>query len=364
MAKHNESPWRNRIINHHQLGGIETSVLDNGAGRGVRIAWVNTGSGLRYKVVLDRSADIVDAFFNQYSLTFLSHGGITAPRPDSDHDLEWLWAFPCGLVTTCGLRHAGGPEKDEAETRGLHGKISNIPAMLESVIQPDHAADKLDMSITALMKESRLFGPNLELRRTITSRIGESWIKIADVVTNRGNSPAPHMMLYHCNFGWPLLDKGSQFCWKGRLVEVFRDTADRFAKGAWKIVPEAMNEHCGANEACAYFDVEADENDIVTAAIANPQLPLAVCIKYNKKQLPVLTNWQHWGPGEYVTGIEPGTNPPVGQKRAKELGKLIMLKPGQSRKYEITLSVCHDRACVEKLIKNEKNKEFRTQKSE
>ena len=45
-----------KISNPAQLGGIETAVLDNGAGRGVRVAWVNTGSPLRFKVVLDRAA--------------------------------------------------------------------------------------------------------------------------------------------------------------------------------------------------------------------------------------------------------------------------------------------------------------------
>ena len=33
------------VMNVLQLGGIETSVLDNGPGRDVRIAWVNTGGG-------------------------------------------------------------------------------------------------------------------------------------------------------------------------------------------------------------------------------------------------------------------------------------------------------------------------------
>ena len=50
-----------QVLNPAQLGGIETSVLDNGPGRGVRVAWVNTGGGLRYKVVIDRGLDIADA---------------------------------------------------------------------------------------------------------------------------------------------------------------------------------------------------------------------------------------------------------------------------------------------------------------
>ncbi len=69
--------WKGKIANHNQLGGIETSVIDNGAGRGTRIAWINTGTGLRYKVVIDRAMDIADAFYNKHSLTWISHAGIT-----------------------------------------------------------------------------------------------------------------------------------------------------------------------------------------------------------------------------------------------------------------------------------------------
>ena len=67
-ATNRKSTWQNKVINVTQVGGIETSVLDNGLGKGTRIAWVNTGSGLRYKVVIDRGLDIAEAFYNQHSL--------------------------------------------------------------------------------------------------------------------------------------------------------------------------------------------------------------------------------------------------------------------------------------------------------
>jgi hypothetical protein len=69
------SVWQDKVGNHTQIGGIETSVLDNGPGRGTRIAWVNTGSGLRYRVIIDRGLDIADAFCNRHSLVWISHGG-------------------------------------------------------------------------------------------------------------------------------------------------------------------------------------------------------------------------------------------------------------------------------------------------
>ena len=46
-----------------QLARIRTSVLDDGRGRGIRIADVDNGSGLRFTVLLDRGMDIGDASF-------------------------------------------------------------------------------------------------------------------------------------------------------------------------------------------------------------------------------------------------------------------------------------------------------------
>jgi hypothetical protein len=340
-----KAAWLKEVNNHHQIGGIETSLLDNGPGRNVRIAWINTGSGLRYKVVIDRALDIADAFYNQYSLAWLSHTGITFPRPDSDHDLEWLSTFGGGLVATCGLSHVGGSEKDENGSRGIHGRISNTPAILESVIQPDITSGNLDMSITAVMKESRVFSPNLELRRTIASSLGSSHIKIRDSVTNCGNTSVPHMLLYHCNFGWPFVEEGTQIVWKGKCAsrgsknddEIFNDKIN------YKICQKPLDQHRRTGEACGFIDVEADGSGICKAGLYNKKLNLAVGIEYNKKQLPCLTNWQHWGPGEYVTGIEPGTNYPVGQCKAKEQNKLIYLEPGERRSYELNISVLTDK---------------------
>jgi hypothetical protein len=344
MAKKKAFPWTGRICNGAQVGGIETSVIDDGPGRGNRIAWVNTGSGLRYKVVIDRGLDIVDAFFNQHSLAWLSHGGITAPRPDANSGIEWLYSFAGGLVTTCGLTHVGGPEDDSPMSRGLHDRIGNMRASIESIIQPDPTAGKLEMRITALVKHSMLFGPNLELRRTITSKIGSAVICIRDEVTNRGNTAVPHMLLYHCNFGWPLVDDGTDIIYNGKCVSrgldmdnaVFNDKRDCRKCAA------PMESHRGFGEACGFIDTVPDEEGMCTVGLNNRKLNLAVSIKYKKKQLPCLANWQHWGPGEYVTGIEPGTNPPIGQNAARAQKKLIMLAPGKNRRYEMEISVLTD----------------------
>jgi hypothetical protein len=71
------------------------------------------------------------------------------------------------------------------------------------------------MSITGIVKETQIFGPSLELKRTISGTIGKASIRIHDEVINRGNSMSPHMLLYHYNFGWPLVDEGTNIIWKG-----------------------------------------------------------------------------------------------------------------------------------------------------
>jgi len=341
-----------KISNHSQIGGIETSVLDNGPGKDVRIAWINTGSGLRYKVVIDRAMDIVDAFYNQHSLAWLTYNGITTPKPDCAQGMEWLNNFPGGLLTTCGLSHTGGPESDEFGKRGLHGNISNIAATLESVVQPDIAAGNLDMSITGFAKESKVFGPNLEIRRTIASTLGSSEIRISDKVTNRENTSVPHMILYHCNFGWPLIDDKTKIIYKGICEsrglemdnEIFNDKVN------YKLCRNPIKSHNGGGESCGFIDVKPDKKGMCKIGFYNSKLKLALAMEYNKKQLPCLTNWQHWGRDEYVCALEPGTNPPIGQKKARELNKLIFLEPGESRNYELKISVLTEKKEIKQFI--------------
>ena len=344
MARAVKYPWQDKVINHAQIGGIETSVLDNGLGRGVRIAWINTGSGLRYKVVIDRCLDIVDAFYNEHSLAMLSHGGVTMPRPDANAGLEWLYTFACGLVTTCGLSSMGMPEEDEDGQRGLHGRASSVPAELESIVQPDPVRGKLDMSITAVMRETKLFGPNLELRRTISGRLGEPIIRIHDVVTNAGTTATPHMMLYHCNFGWPLVDEGAEFVYRGTCESFGREQDDALfaSRHNYRKCCRPMDLHRGSGESCGLVDVTADRKGMCTVGIYNPKIKLALSMRYAKKGLPCLTNWQHWGYGDYVTALEPGTNSPAGQTAARKAGELIMLRAGRSRTYDLEFNVLTD----------------------
>jgi hypothetical protein len=335
--------WTGKISNPHQLGGIETSVLDNGDGKGTRIAWVNTGSGLRFKVLPDRGMDIADAFFNEHSLTWLSHIGVAPPDPATVSGMNWLRTFGGGLLTTCGLTHVGGPEKDEYGERGLHDRISHIPANIESVVQPDLRKGNLRMRISGRMMQSTVFGPHLELKRSIEAELGNPKIIVADEVTNKGNEPAPHMLLYHINFGWPLIDEGTRLIWEGKWMARVENDPVFSENGDFRICKPPMDCHSGKGESVAFIDPEADSNGDCCYEIFNSDLSLRVRVRFKKEQLPWLTNWQHWGLNEYVTAMEPGTHPPIGQSAARKEGSLIFIQPGESRKYELELEVIHEK---------------------
>jgi hypothetical protein len=343
--------WEHKLSNHLQLGGIETSVLDNGPGRGTRIAWINTGAGLRYKVVIDRAMDIADAFYNQHSLAWISHGGVTAPQRLTDKGLDWLQTFGGGLMTTCGLTHAGGPESDEYGERGLHGPISNTPAEIISIIQPDPVNGQMEMSITGIMQQVQVLGPQLVLKRTISGRLGEAGIRVQDEVINKGNTTAPHMLLYHFNFGWPLVDEGADICWEGDWTSRAGNPDHIFRKdNHYKKCMAPQDSHAGSGEEAAIIDVATGADGWCTCGVHNTALQLALSLRFKKAQLPVLTNWQHWGKGEYVMGLEPGTHPPTGQAKARREGTLIMLAPGERRQYELQVDVLHTDAAIKKFI--------------
>lgn len=345
--------WRDKISNSAQLGGIETSVLDNGPGRGTRIAWFNTGSGLRYKVLIDRALDIGEAFHNGYSLTWLSHLGVTAPEPFSHRGLDWLRTFGGGLLTTCGLSHVGPPETDNGAERGLHGLVSNIPAEIESIVQPDPVHGRMEMSITGVVRQTQIFGPSLELKRTISASLGQSLIKIHDEVRNVANTASPLMILYHCNFGWPLADEGTDILWQGKWQAANPQRKDNvfIEGGKFRKCPPPLEQHSGAGEAVAFIDPEEGVAGECVCGLHNERLGIALSLRFNKRQLPWLTNWQHWGKGEYVTGLEPGTNPPIGQVKARQQHQLVELAPGETKVFDLALEVFDTRSTIQEFLK-------------
>jgi hypothetical protein len=341
-----------KIINPSQLGGIESYVLNDGDGRGVRALCVNTGADLRYRVLVDRGMDIDQAFFNQHSLTFLTHRGVTAPSRSLDRGIDWLKGFAGGLLTSCGPTNIGPPTTDQGEELGLHGTHSNTAATIESLIQPDPRRGRNEMRMVALMRYGRLFGPNLELRRTIVSRLGENVIEFTDEFYNAGNTPTPHAWLLHINFGYPLLDEGALFCYDAQKIEPRNDPKSLagFAEGQnYKRMAGAPAEGAPVGEIVAYLYPRPDRDAQAVVGIVNRALGLGVSIRYSTKEFPRCGNWQYASRHEYVAALEPMNGTVDGRDKDRQRGLMDTLAPGQSKTYRYSISVLTNEADLSAL---------------
>ena len=100
------------------------------------------------------------------------------------------------------------------EELGLHGGISNNPAtLLAREVWCD--GQNCLLQARAEVRESRVFGANLVLRRAISARVGEGSVQIEDTVQNEGFRNEPLMLLYHTNLGWTLLGETARLVGPG-----------------------------------------------------------------------------------------------------------------------------------------------------
>jgi hypothetical protein len=337
-----------------QLGGITTAELNDGPGRGSRIAMVNTGAGLRYTVALDRGADIVDAFVNQHALAYLTQNGIKPPDPAYHSEWEWLAGWPGGLVTTCGPVHFGHPRDEPGGRTSLHGRYSSQPAHVEMVVSPEPHRGRHEMLISAVVRDSRAYGPNVEVRRTIQSTLLENRIRLFDQTTNRDNKPVPFGLLYHCNLGWPLLDEGASMVLSGRIErwpDELQEAPVPDDDEGFKRIPRPSKAWAGRSRGFICTP-RADRNGVAHIGLVNPKLPMALEVELPVAELPRVMVWQHYAPGFYVLGIEPMAGSPFGQNA--EPDHVLSLEPGQMRRTSLTFRVHSDTKAIERFARRDK----------
>jgi hypothetical protein len=217
----------------------------------------------------------------------------------------------------------------QTESFGLHGRVSNRPARLAGYGE-SWDGDRCVLWAEGETLQASVFGEQLVLRRRIEAVVGESRLRVEDVVENVGHDPTPHMLLYHVNVGFPVVDEGSE------LVVTASDVA---ARGSHAVegyralaAPEA-----GYVEQVFEHDLVADADGVAAAAIVNRSLGVGAYELFREDQLPHHFVWRMLGEGTYVVGIEPSTNRTAGRLDARERGELIVLSAGESRRYDLEL---------------------------
>src|SRR5439155_25210336 len=67
------------------------------------------------------------------------------------------------------------------------------------------------IEIRGKIREATVFGEHVVLTRVLRTALGWNRWMLEDEVENLGHEPAPHMMLYHVNAGFPVVSPGSEF---------------------------------------------------------------------------------------------------------------------------------------------------------
>jgi len=343
-AEYSKDELLARVGDISQIAGVRLGMLDDGAERGVRTVDFRTGSGLNFTVLPDRGMDISTAEFNGQALAWRSAVGDKSPAFYEEPGMGWLRNFGGGLVVTCGLTYAGHVSEDQGKKLGLHGRVSNIPA---SNVYADAAwdGDSYVMWVQGKVREVSVFGENVEMSRRITAKMGEAKLWIHDKVTNLGHEEIEHMIIYHCNMGFPVVDEGSKLI--ANVKEYWpRDAESEKEKELYASIPAPIK---GFIERVYYFDLKEDAQGNVGVAMVNPKFNngqgLGVYLRYKKSELPKFMEWKNPRAGMNVVGIEPANCWVEGRGKERARG-LEFLKPGETREYHLEIGVLDSQQAI------------------
>jgi len=324
-----------------QVATIRRFRLEEGRAGGSSFAGVRTASGLEFTVALDRALDISDAFYKGKSLCWRSPSGDAAPGLYDPQGLGWLKTFFGGLLTTCGLTHAGGPADVGGKHYGLHGSVSNTPAE-EIACRSQWRGDDLVLTVSGKVRQAVLFGEKLTLHRTIEAHAFEKRILIHDVVENNSHARAPLMLLYHFNAGWPVVEDGSMLLANVDFVEpVTAHAADGMEDfGAFHKPVK------GYAEKVYFLTLRPDRSGGDSCILVNRARNFGLYWKWRHDELPCLCEWKMMGYRDYVVGVEPCTVFIRARKQVLDRKLMPYLAAGRSREFHIELGVLDGRQDV------------------
>lgn len=327
---------RRRDIKHYacleQIAGFTRSTLSDGLEAGVEIIEMRSGSGLRVGVCPSRGLDISFAELHGVNLTYRHPNGAVHPAFYGAHNMDWLRGAPSGLVTTCGLQSLG-PECDQGgEHFGLHDRISYLPAR-EVAARTLEIEGQTRFEISGEVRQTRLFGANLRLQRTISVELGQNRLQLRDTICNDGFESAPFCVLYHCNFGFPLVEAGARLWLDSHVTP--RDEAAARGMENWSQIEAPQ---VGFAEQVFFHDIAPDAAGNCRATLWNEARKLGVSLRFRGAELPFFTQWKMLGAGAYVLGLEPSNAPLASRSESMRRGAMPVLEAGESRDFPLDFS--------------------------
>jgi hypothetical protein len=317
-----------------QIGGVKSFTLNDGKARGIDAYEINTGAGLRFTVLADRCMDIAWADYKSTPIGFISKAGVSSSLYFEHRGDELHRVFGPGLLTTCGLRNVGSPCVVDGEEFAQHGRIHNAPAENVSV-DADWDGDEYRISLKGSMREAVLYKENLHFTRKIETSLGSNTFKITDTIVNLALRDEYVCILYHFNYGFPIIDEGAKLVIPS--INIVNQPQSGLP-GRWDESLSMLKAPQPKAESTLFMRFEDED---IKVAIRNEKLKgfKGIYMKYRKSQLPCFTAWRNYLQGDYVLGLEPGTVIPESREKSLQNGSMTKLHPMEEMKIEIEFGI-------------------------
>lgn len=342
MKKSMEFELKKKCNNLDAYCGFKDYLFNDGPARGLRAFDLKNGNNIEMTFLADRGLDIPSFSYKGANIGLNNKVGVRSPYLYVENGGSgFLKQFYGGMLTTCGITYAGGAGEDEGKQLGLHGPFDNIPAQ-NVCAKIDYEGDERVIRVSGDVREVEVFGTDMVMHREFTLHSESDKLEIKDVVTNESFEKQPVMLIYHMNFGYPMLDAGAKCYFSGTHIE----PRTPFAEEGMHNYSE-MEEACvGRDEQC-YYHTCHPENGEGFAMLHNEKLGCAAIIRFDAKVFPLMCEWKCMCAGEYALGLEPTTSGVVNRSEARALGNLTYLEAGESREYNISLEMTDDPAVIE-----------------
>jgi len=255
--------------------------------------------------------------------------------------LGWLEGFN-EMVVRCGYQWAGHPGIDNGELLTLHGRIQNTPA--SRVVLSIEDRPPYTIRLSGRVDEKCFKRCDFEVWMHLSLVPGEQRITLRDELINRGDYAREYQVIYHNNFGAPVLEAGARLHLPVRQISPFNDYA-RQGLADWDRVDPPRRDF---DETVFNVYPLADHSGDTLALLHNAAADLGVAVGYNTAQLPVLTLWKNTDTPQqgYVMGIEPGTGFAYNRRLQRDLGLVPSIGPGESRHFDLSFEFLNDAAQV------------------
>jgi len=342
----NKNEILKRIGDISQFGELKTYEFTDGLSRGVRAVDVKSLSGIDMTVLIDRGLDISYFSYKSIPICWRSATKETSSIYFESRKDNISRTFYGGLLTTCGLTNMGLPCEDDGEELGLHGRISNLAA--ENVcINGEWKDDEYVMSVSGRVREVKVLGNKLLLKRKITTYMSAPRVIVEDTVDNIGYKKSPIMILYHVNIGYPVLDSTSKLL-EPRVNVIPLDKQSRKGLKNFSDFSEPIKDF---KQQIYFHDIEPDNEGNSNIALVNTSFNnnqgIGVWLKFNKNNLPYLVQCKQMGGGEYFCEIGPSNSFVRGRKIEREKENLRFINQGESLNYRLEFNILNSREEIE-----------------